>query len=124
MCLNVDHTVTGTFSADDSTLLSSSMVNLQDQLGLVHDYCSGSGAKLNLSKSVLLALNRSKECPLLPDVRVLGRTDTVNTLASRSDSLRSIPRSLTFLSSASMMASNIGIDGLEHFGVVCWLPRR
>ena len=80
VCLNADHTSTGTFFADDSTLLSSSIPTLQAQLGLVQDYCRGSGAKLNLSKSVLLALNRSQECPLLPGLRVLGRTDTVTYL--------------------------------------------
>lgn len=80
VCLNADHTCTSTFFADDSTLLGSSIANLQAQLGLVDEYCRGSGAKLNLSKSVLLALNRNQDCPLLPGVQVLGRTETVKYL--------------------------------------------
>uniref|UniRef100_A0AAV1UCY8 Reverse transcriptase domain-containing protein n=1 Tax=Peronospora matthiolae TaxID=2874970 RepID=A0AAV1UCY8_9STRA len=80
VCLNAEHTATGTFFADDSTLLSSSIANLQDQLLLVQDYCLGSGAKLNLQKSVLLALNRNHTCPLLPAMRVHSRTDTVKYL--------------------------------------------
>ena len=70
LCLTADHTATGTFFADDSTtFLSRSVANLQDQLRLVHDYCQGSRAKLNLVKSVLLALNRNHRCPLLPGMR-------------------------------------------------------
>ncbi|KAG2811023.1 hypothetical protein PC118_g23582 [Phytophthora cactorum] len=80
VCLNADHTSTSTFFADDSTLLSSSITNLQAQLELVDEYCRGSGAKLNLSKSMLLALNRNHDCPLLPGVHVLGRTETVKYL--------------------------------------------
>ena len=80
VCLNADHTSTSTFFADDSTLLGSSITNLQAQLGLVDEYCRGSGAKLNLSKSMLLALNRNHDCPLLPGVQVLGRTETVKYL--------------------------------------------
>ncbi|KAF1331476.1 putative Pollike protein, partial [Globisporangium splendens] len=80
VCLNADHTATSTFFADDSTLLGSSIPNLQAQLGIVEEYCKGSGAKLNLSKSMLLALNRNQDCPLLPGVHVLGRTETVKYL--------------------------------------------
>ncbi|KAF1331469.1 putative Pollike protein, partial [Globisporangium splendens] len=80
VCLNADHTATSTFFADDSTLLGSSIPNLQAQLGIVEEYCRGSGAKLNLSKSMLLALNRNQDCPLLPGVHVLGRTETVKYL--------------------------------------------
>ena len=80
VCLSADHTATGTFFADDSTLLSNSIAHLSAQLDLVRLYCRGSGAKLNLSKSVLFALNRNHDCPLLRGTRVLGRTDTVKYL--------------------------------------------
>ena len=80
VCLTADHTATSTFFADDSTLLGGSIEHLQAQLEVVAEYCAGSGAKLNLSKSTLLALNRTHDCPLLPGVRVLGRTDSVNYL--------------------------------------------
>ena len=80
VCLNADHTATSTFFADDSTLLGSSLPSLQAQLEIVGEYCMGSGAKLNLSKSVLLALNRNQICPSLSGVRVLSRTDTVKYL--------------------------------------------
>jgi hypothetical protein len=80
VCLTEDHTATSIFFADDSTLLGSSIPNLQAQLGIVDDYCKGSGAKLNLAKSMLLALNRNQTCPPLPGVQVLGRTETVKYL--------------------------------------------
>jgi exonuclease III len=80
VCLSADHTATSTFFADDSTLLGSSMSNLQAQLEIVEEYCKGSGAKLNLSKSMLLALNRNQTCPPLAGVQVLGRTETVKYL--------------------------------------------
>ncbi|CAI5734027.1 unnamed protein product [Peronospora farinosa] len=80
VCINADHTATSTFFADDSTLLSNSIAHLQAQLVVVAKYCDGSGAKLNLSKSKLLALNRNHDCPLLPGVYVLGRVETVKYL--------------------------------------------
>ena len=80
VCLNDDHTATSMFFADDSTLLGSSITNLHAQLELVDEYCKGSGAQLNLSKSVLLALNRNRTCPSLPGVHVLGQTETVKYL--------------------------------------------
>ncbi|KAL8024079.1 putative reverse transcriptase domain, Endonuclease/exonuclease/phosphatase superfamily [Plasmopara halstedii] len=80
VCLNADHTSTSVFFADDSTLFASSVANLQAQLEIVEDYCRGSGAKLNLSKSVLLTLNRNQDCPMLPGVNVLNRTETVKYL--------------------------------------------
>lgn len=80
VCINADHTATSTFFADDSTLLSNSIAHLQAQLVVVAEYCDGSGAKLNLSKSTLLALNRNHDCPLLPGVYVLGRVETVKYL--------------------------------------------
>lgn len=80
VCLSADHTATGMFFADDSTLLASSIPNLQAQLTLVATYCAGSGARLNLSKSVLLALNRRVTCPELPGVHVLRRSDTTKYL--------------------------------------------
>ena len=80
VCLNADQTATSMFFADDSTLLGSSLVNVQGQLDLVAEYCRGSGAQLNLTKSVLLALNRSKTCPSFPGVQVLDRSETVKYL--------------------------------------------
>uniref|UniRef100_A0AAV1VNP9 Reverse transcriptase domain-containing protein n=1 Tax=Peronospora matthiolae TaxID=2874970 RepID=A0AAV1VNP9_9STRA len=80
VCVSADHTCTSTFFADDSTLLGSSITNIQAQLELVDEYCRGSGAKLNLSKSVLLALNRNHDCPILPGVKVLGRMESVKYL--------------------------------------------
>ena len=80
VCLTADHTATSTFFADDSTLLASSTASLQAQLAIVDEYCDGSGAKLNLSKSVLLALNRHEVCPALPGVQVLAHSDTVKYL--------------------------------------------
>ena len=82
VCLSADHTATSTFFADDSTLLGGSIPNLQAQLEIVEEYCQGSGAKLNLSKSMLLALNRNQDCPMLPDVQVLGRTETAKYLGT------------------------------------------
>uniref|UniRef100_A0AAV1UA90 Reverse transcriptase domain-containing protein n=1 Tax=Peronospora matthiolae TaxID=2874970 RepID=A0AAV1UA90_9STRA len=82
ICLNADHTSTGAFFADDSTLLSSSIANLQDQLLLVQDYCQRSGARLNIQKSVPLALNRNHTCPLLSGMRFLSWTDTVKYLGN------------------------------------------
>ncbi|CAI5747279.1 unnamed protein product [Peronospora destructor] len=80
VCLTEDHTATSLFFADDSTLLGSSIVNLQAQLGLVDEYCQGSGARLNLTKSVLLSLNRHHVCPFMPEVKILGPTDSVKYL--------------------------------------------
>ncbi|KAF1320234.1 putative Pollike protein, partial [Globisporangium splendens] len=80
VCLDVDHTATSMFFADDTTLLGGSIPSVQAQLELVDDYCKGSGAKLNLSKSVLMALNRNRDCPRLPGVQVLGRAESVKFL--------------------------------------------
>ncbi|KAF1320325.1 putative Pollike protein, partial [Globisporangium splendens] len=80
VCLNADHTATSMFFADDTTLLGGSIPSVQAQLELVDDYCKGSGAKLNLSKSMLMALNRNQDCPRLPGVQVLGRAESVKFL--------------------------------------------
>ncbi|POM79902.1 Polyprotein of L1-like non-LTR Retrotransposon Zorro 3, partial [Phytophthora palmivora] len=80
VCVNDDDTATSIFFADDSTLLGSSIPNLQAQLEIVEEYCFGSGAQLNLSKSVLLALNRGHDCPQMPGVQVLGRSEAVKYL--------------------------------------------
>ncbi|KAF1327938.1 putative Pollike protein, partial [Globisporangium splendens] len=80
VCLDVDHTATSMFFADDTTLLGGSIPSVQAQLELVDVYCKGSGAKLNLSKSMLMALNRNQDCPRLPDVQVLGRAESVKFL--------------------------------------------
>lgn len=80
VCLNDNDTATSLFFADDSTLIGSSITNLQAQLETVEKYCQGSGARLNLSKSVLLALNRNQDCPHMPGVCVLGRSESVKYL--------------------------------------------
>ena len=58
ICITPMDTSTSLFFADDSTLLSSSLGGVEAQLDVVQHYCDGSGAKLNLSKSTLLPLNR------------------------------------------------------------------
>ncbi|KAF1327222.1 putative Pollike protein, partial [Globisporangium splendens] len=80
VCLNADHTATSMFFADDTTLLGGSIPSVQAQLELVDVYCKGSGAKLNLSKSMLMALNRNQDCPRLSGVQVLGRAESVKFL--------------------------------------------
>lgn len=80
VCLNDDHTSTSVFFADDTTLLGGSITHVQSQLELVEDYCKGSGAKLNLGKSNLMALNRNQACPQLPGVHVLGQAESVKFL--------------------------------------------
>ncbi|KAF1327226.1 putative Pollike protein, partial [Globisporangium splendens] len=80
VCLNADHTATSMFFADDTTLLGGSIPSVQAQLELVDVYCKGSGAKLNLSKSMLMALNRNQDCPRLTGVQVLGRAESVKFL--------------------------------------------
>ncbi|KAF1328370.1 putative Pollike protein, partial [Globisporangium splendens] len=80
VCLDADHTATSMFFADDTTLLGGSIPSVQAQLELVDVYCKGSGAKLNLSKSMLMALNRNQDCPRLPGVQVLGRAESVKFL--------------------------------------------
>jgi hypothetical protein len=54
-------TVTGAYFADDSTLFPRNRDALAVQLGLVDEYCRGSGARLNRIKSQLLTLNRNAE---------------------------------------------------------------
>lgn len=80
VCLSEDHTSTGVFFADDTTLLGGSITNVQAQLELVEEYCKGSGAKLNLGKSNLMALNRNRACPQLPGVHVLDQAESVKFL--------------------------------------------
>ncbi|KAF1321893.1 putative Pollike protein, partial [Globisporangium splendens] len=80
VCLTEDHTSTSVFFADDTTLLGGSIASVQAQLELVEEYCNGSGAKLNLGKSNLMALNRNEICPQLPGVHVLGRAESVKFL--------------------------------------------
>lgn len=45
------------YFADDLTLISSSVEQIEQQLRLVQIYCRGSGALLNLNKSKLLSLS-------------------------------------------------------------------
>ena len=78
--INGTTVATGLFFADDSTLLSETPNGVLAQLELVQVYCDGSGAKLNLSKSSLLSLNRTKPCPIIPDLTVLGPEDSVKYL--------------------------------------------
>ena len=53
----------GLFFADDSTLLSETPNGVLTLLDFVQFYCNGYGAKLNLSKSSFLSLNRTMPCP-------------------------------------------------------------
>jgi hypothetical protein len=54
--------------ADDTTLLAGSVADLQEQLTLVQQYCSMSGAKLNLGKTEILTLNAKQDVPIHPDL--------------------------------------------------------
>nr|CCA28311.1 OSJNBa0024J22.19 putative [Albugo laibachii Nc14] len=79
ICITSTDTATSLFFADDSTLLSSSLGGVEAQLDVVQHYCEGSGAKLNLSKSTLLSLNRHHICKPFALVKVLSgaiRSDT------------------------------------------------
>lgn len=78
--LSPDVTVGSVFFADDSTLLASSIVNILAQLELVDVYCRGSGAKLNKNKCVLMSLHRTRVCPRMEGVHVLGQAETVSYL--------------------------------------------
>ncbi|KAJ0389957.1 hypothetical protein P43SY_010901 [Pythium insidiosum] len=53
---------------------------MEAQLDLVQLYCEGSGAKLNLSKCVVLPLHRRRHVAQLGAVRVLERGETVKYL--------------------------------------------
>ncbi|OQR81764.1 hypothetical protein ACHHYP_16428, partial [Achlya hypogyna] len=52
-----DDTSTSIFFADDSTLLSNSLTAAVEQLDIVDEFCSVSGARLNHAKCTTLALN-------------------------------------------------------------------
>ena len=80
ICITPMDTATSLFFADDSTLLSSSLGGVEAQLDVVQLYCDGSGAKLNLSKSTLLPLNRHQVCPPFALVKVLSRCESVKYL--------------------------------------------
>lgn len=73
-------TATGAYFADDSTLLSGSVDSLHQQLALVQVYCEASGAKLNQSKCVVLALNKNSVLPSVQGIRVLQDGETVTYL--------------------------------------------
>lgn len=64
--LTASGTTTGVLFADDSTLFNSSIANLLPQLELVQEYCAGSGAKVEIGKSTVMASNRSATCPRVP----------------------------------------------------------
>ncbi|KAF1333326.1 putative Pollike protein, partial [Globisporangium splendens] len=78
--LRDDVVATGLYFADDSTVLTSSLAHLTDQLELVQVYCAGSGARLNLQKSALLPLNRRTQCPSFHQVRVITATESISYL--------------------------------------------
>nr|CCA19887.1 AlNc14C81G5297 [Albugo laibachii Nc14] len=80
ICITPRDTATSLFFTDDSTLLSSSLSGVEAQLDIVQLYCDGSGAKLNLSKSTLLALNRHQICPPFAKVKDLSPTESVKYL--------------------------------------------
>nr|CCA24317.1 hypothetical protein UM06265.1 [Albugo laibachii Nc14] len=80
ICITPRDTATSLFFADDSTLLSSSLSGVKAQLDIVQLYCDGSGAKLNLSKSTLLALNRHQICPPFAKKKVLSPTESAKYL--------------------------------------------
>ena len=77
---NPSVTATGTYFADDSTLISGSVQALKDQLDLVQEYCEASGARLNQSKCVVLVLNKNQSLPTMPGFRVLADGETVTYL--------------------------------------------
>ena len=64
-------------------LLSSSLGVVEAQLDVVQQYCEGSGAKLDLSKSILLPLNRHHMCEPFALVKLLLRSDSVKYLGIR-----------------------------------------
>ncbi|KAH9148152.1 hypothetical protein AeRB84_008395, partial [Aphanomyces euteiches] len=54
------------FFADDTTLVSSSLEDLERQLELVQEFCTQSGAKPNVSKCKVLTLNGNQDVPRHP----------------------------------------------------------
>ena len=80
ICITPCDTATSLSFPDDSTLLSSSLGGVEAQLEIVQHYCDGSGARLNLSKSTLLALNRHQVCSPFDKVRVLFPTESAKYL--------------------------------------------
>ena len=78
--INDTTVATGLFFADDSTLLSETTNGFLTQIELVQVYCDGSGAKLNLSKSSILSLNRTLPCLRIPNLTIFGPDDSVKYL--------------------------------------------
>ena len=78
--INDNVVLTNLLFADDTTLLSNSLSGVMEQLELVQIYCDGSGAKLNLSKSTMLVLNRTQNRPIFPHVKILFKTESVKYL--------------------------------------------
>ena len=78
--INDNVVLTNLLFADDTTLLSNSLSGVMEQLELVQIYCDGSGAKLNLSKSTMLVLNRTQNRPIFPHVKILSKTESVKYL--------------------------------------------
>nr|CCA22927.1 AlNc14C173G8057 [Albugo laibachii Nc14] len=72
VCITPCDTATSLFFADDSTLLSSSLVGVEAQLKLALLCCDGSGVKVNLSKSTMPALKRHQVCLPFDKVRVFS----------------------------------------------------
>ncbi|GAB9477981.1 unnamed protein product, partial [Globisporangium polare] len=71
---------TGTYFADDATLFSHSLTQAAKQLDIVQLYCASSGAKLNIAKTTVLALNRGHSQHIQTNMRVLGPDESVRYL--------------------------------------------
>lgn len=103
------------YFADDATLLSDSLAGAEKQLDIAQRYCAASGAKLNINKTTILPLNRTRTQHEPSRLRVLDPSASVRYLGlpisqrvKHSDRLAAIdakffpptssrPRSLDFL---------------------------
>uniref|UniRef100_K3WR62 Reverse transcriptase domain-containing protein n=1 Tax=Globisporangium ultimum (strain ATCC 200006 / CBS 805.95 / DAOM BR144) TaxID=431595 RepID=K3WR62_GLOUD len=127
VCLTEDHTSTGVFFADDTTLLGGSIASVQAQLELVEEYCKGSGAKLNLGKSNLMALNPEPDLSSAPwpeSVKFLGipfsqspvNDDIVNFLEQRFyDGFKMWYRRARTLRGRLLVAQTMVLSRLWHY---------
>lgn len=64
--------LTSIYFADDTTLLSSSLQAAVEQMTIVDDFCSVSGARLNVSKCMTLALNNNLDIDDIDDGGLLN----------------------------------------------------
>lgn len=103
-----DHTATGVFFADDSTLLAGGLNHVQAQLELVEVYCAGSGAKLNLNKSTILPLHRQRRYLALPGLKILQPTEQVKYLGIPFSQCSTVDDTLEYLEQRLF-------DGLRHW---------